>query len=159
MRFGLTAFCTDRSPAPAVVAPLAESAGFDLLLFPDHTHIPVARATAFPGGGELPDQYRRTIDPLIACTAAAAATSRLRVGVGVCLVPARDPIVLAKQVASIDVVSNGRMVLGVGTGWNREEVADHGVEPSDRWEVMRERVLAMKEIWARDAASFCTRRS
>lgn len=154
MRFGLTAFCTDLSPAPTVLAPLVESAGFDVLLFPDHTHIPVSRLTPFPGGGDLPDQYRRTMDPLIACGSAAAVTTQLRLGVGVCLVPARDPIVLAKQVASIDCISAGRMVLGVGSGWNREEIADHGVEPAERWAVMRERVLAMKAIWMDDEASF-----
>lgn len=154
VRFGLTAFCTDQSPSPTVLAPFVEAAGFDLLLFPDHTHIPVSRRTPFPGGGDLPDHYRRTMDPLVACVAAAAVTTRLRVGVGVCLVPARDPIVLAKQVASVDCVSGGRMVLGVGAGWNREEIADHGVDPPDRWAVMRERVLAMKAIWMDEEAAF-----
>lgn len=154
MKFGLTAFCTDQSTTPTELAPVAEQAGFDLLLFPDHTHIPIARTTPYPGGGELPDQYRRTLDPLIACTAAAAATTTLRVGIGVCLIPARDPIVLAKQVASIDLISGGRFVLGVGAGWNREEIADHGVDPDQRWAVMRERVLAMRAIWTDDEASF-----
>jgi probable F420-dependent oxidoreductase len=154
MRFGLTAFCTDRSVAPGALASRVEAAGFDLLLFPDHTHIPVNRRSPYPGGTELPDFYARTVDPLVACTAAAASTTRLCVGVGVCLVPARDPIVLAKQVASVDLLSHGRMVLGVGAGWNREEIEDHGVAAADRWAVMRERVLAMRAIWRDDEAEF-----
>lgn len=154
MRFGLTAFCTAESAGPDEVARAAEEAGFSLLLFPDHTHVPVVRRSPYPGGGDLPSYYSATHDPLIACAAAASATSRLRVGVGVCLVTARDPIVLAKQVASVDVLSEGRFSLGVGVGWNVEEVEDHGVAAADRWDVMRERVLAMKEIWTRDEASY-----
>jgi probable F420-dependent oxidoreductase len=154
MRFGLTAFCTENTLDPASLATDVEAAGILLLLFPDHTHIPVSRRSPFPGGTELPEHYKRTYDPLVACAFAAAATTRLRVGVGVCLVPARDPIVLAKQVASLDVLSNGRLVLGVGAGWNREEVEDHGVAGPQRWAVMRERVLAMREIWTTDTPSF-----
>lgn len=154
MRFGLTAFCTDLSLGPAEVARAAEAAGFDLLLFPDHTHVPVRRRTPFPGGGELPHHYLRTHDPFVATAFAASATTTLRVGVGVCVVPAREPIALAKAVASLDVLSRGRFVLGVGSGWNGEEVEDHGVAGRDRWAVMRERVLAMKRIWTEDAASF-----
>ena len=157
MRFGLTALCTADSLDPGAVARAAESAGFELLRFPDHTHIPVSRESPFPGGGDLPQQYLRTYDPLVAAAFAASATRSLRVGVGVCLVTARDPIVLAKQVASIDVLSGGRFSLGVGVGWNVEEIADHGVAAEDRWAVMRERVLAMKEIWSNDEASFSGR--
>lgn len=154
MKFGLTAFCSDQSPGPAAVARLCEAANFDLLLFPDHTHIPVSRDSPYPGGGELPDEYRRLVDPLIASMDALAATSRLRVGVGVCLVPARDPIILAKQVASIDLISGGRFALGVGAGWNVEEIADHGVNTEARWAVLRERVVAMKAIWTNSEATF-----
>ena len=157
MRFGLTAFCTAEALDPAEVARAAETAGFELLLFPDHTHIPVSRRTPFPGGGDLPEQYARTYDPLVAAAFAASATRALRVGIGVCLVTARDPIVLAKQVASVDVLSGGRFSLGVGVGWNIEEIADHGVAADDRWAVMRERVLAMKEIWSHDEAAFSGR--
>jgi probable F420-dependent oxidoreductase len=152
--FGLTAFCTDRSADPASVAVAAEAAGFSMLWFPDHTHIPVARRSPFPGGGELPEHYKRTHDPLVACAFAAAATSELLVGVGVCVVPARDPIVLAKQVASLDVLAGGRFVLGVGAGWNAEEVEDHGVLAAERWAVLDERVRAMQAIWSDDEASF-----
>lgn len=154
MRFGLTAFCTEASLGPAEVARAAEAAGFELLLFPDHTHVPADRRTPYPGGGDLPDHYRRTYDPFVAMAYAAAATTTLRVGVGVCLVPAREPIALAKTVATLDVLSGGRVVLGVGAGWNVEEVENHGVAAAERWAVMRERVLAMKRIWAGDTAAF-----
>ena len=154
VRFGVTAFCTDQSLGPADVARVAEASGFDLLLFPDHTHVPTSRRTPFPGGGDLPEQYRRIHDPFVAAAYALAATTMLRVGVGVCLVPAREPIALAKTVASLDVLSEGRMVLGVGAGWNAEEVENHGVAAGDRWAVMRERVLAMKAIWSQEAASY-----
>jgi probable F420-dependent oxidoreductase len=154
VEFGLTVFSTDESADPSQLAIAAEQAGFALLLFPDHTHIPVERRSPYPGGGEMPAFYRRTHDPLVACSWALAATRRLRVGIGVCLVPARDPIILAKQVASVDHLSGGRFVLGVGAGWNAEEIADHGVEPARRWDVMRERVLAMQAIWAGDEAEF-----
>jgi probable F420-dependent oxidoreductase len=154
LEFGLTAFCTDRSATPADVAVAAEEAGFAVLLFPDHTHVPVARRDPYPGGGELPDHHRRTLDPIVASAWAIAASTTLAVGIGVCLVPARHPIVLAKQVASLDLMSGGRFVLGVGAGWNLDEIADHGVAPAERWAVLRERVLAMKAIWTADEASF-----
>lgn len=154
MEFGLTAFSSAESADPASIAVACEAAGFRMLLFPDHTHIPVSRRSAFPGGVDLPEHYKRNYDPLIASAVACAATRRIQVGVGVCLIPARDPIVLAKQVASLDVLSGGRFVLGVGAGWNAEEVEDHGVVAGERWAVMRERVLAMKAIWADDVASF-----
>lgn len=154
MKFGLTVFPTADSMPVDRLAVQVEAMGFDQLWFPDHTHVPVDDSSPWPGGGTMPEHYRRTLDPLIACTAAAAATSRLRVGVGVCLVPARDPIILAKEVATIDVLSQGRMVLGVGAGWNRAEIAHHGVDPAQRWAVMRERVLAMRAIWSNDVASY-----
>jgi len=154
VRFGLTAFCTDWSLSPAEVAAGAEAEGFDVVLFPDHTHVPVDRRTPYPGGGDLPEHYKRTYDALVACSFAAAATTTIRVGIGVCLVPAREPIALAKQLASIDVLSRGRLVVGVGAGWNVEEIADHGVAAADRWAVLEERTLAMKAIWTEDEASF-----
>ena len=154
MRFGLTAFCTAGSAGPGELAAAAEAAGFDVLLFPDHTHVPTDRSTPYPGGGDLPDHHRRIYDPFVAVAFAAAATTTLRVGVGVCLVPAREPIALAKTVASLDVLSGGRVVLGVGAGWNVQEVANHGVAGRDRWAVTRERVLAMKAIWTQDTAAF-----
>lgn len=154
MRFGLTAFVTDGTMRPTDVARAAEDAGFTLLLVPDHTHVPCARATPYPGGGELPEHYRRTLDPFVVCALALAATTSLEVGVGVCLVPAREPIALAKTVASLDLVGEGRFVLGVGAGWNVEEVANHGVGADERWAVLRERVLAMKAIWTNEEAAF-----
>jgi probable F420-dependent oxidoreductase len=154
MRFGLTAFCTDTSLSPAEVAAAAEAEGFDVVLFPDHTHVPVERRSPYPGGGDLPEHYKRTYDPIVACSYAATATTTIRVGIGVCLVPAREPIALAKQLASIDVLSGGRLVVGVGAGWNVEEIADHGVAAADRWAVLEERTLAIQAIWAEDEASF-----
>jgi probable F420-dependent oxidoreductase len=154
VEFGLTAFSTDESADPGEIAAACERAGFQLLLFPDHTHVPVSGRTPHPGGGEMPVHYRRTHDPIVASAWAISASSRLRVGVGVCLVPARDPIILAKQVAGLDVMSGGRFVLGVGAGWSPEEIADHGVDPARRWAVLRERVLAMQAIWTCDQAEF-----
>ena len=152
--FGLTAFSTDESADPGQIAAATEAAGFRLLLFPDHTHIPVSRRSPYPGGGEMPDHYRRTHDAIVASAWAISASTHLRVGIGVCLVPARDPIVLAKQVASLDAMSGGRFVLGVGAGWNAEEIADHGVDPARRWAVLGERVAAMKAIWTDDEAEY-----
>lgn len=154
MKFGLTVFATTDSMPVDQLALRVEEIGFERLWFPDHTHVPVEGSSAWPGGGSTPDYYRATFDPLIACAMAATVTCRLRVGVGVCLVPARDPIVLAKQVASLDVMSQGRMALGVGAGWNRAEIAHHGVDPDRRWDVMSERVQAMQAIWTHDVASF-----
>jgi probable F420-dependent oxidoreductase len=154
VQFGVTVFPTaDSMPVDRLALQVA-AAGFHVLWFPDHTHVPAHGSSPWPGGGTMPEHYRNTFDPLIACTVAAVATSELRVGVGVCLVPARDPIVLAKQVATVDVVSGGRMLLGVGAGWNAAEVANHGVQPGMRWDVMRERVGAMRAIWTQDTAAY-----
>ncbi|MGB0114583.1 MAG: LLM class F420-dependent oxidoreductase [Ilumatobacteraceae bacterium] len=154
MKFGLLNFTTDQSIRPDELAVAAEQAGFDLLLFPDHTHVPVDLRSAWPGGGELPESYARIFDPFIAMSWALSATTRLVVGTGVALVAQRDPIVTAKQIASIDLLSGGRTVVGVGAGWSREEAANHGIDPPRRWDVMRENVLAMREIWTNDIASF-----
>jgi probable F420-dependent oxidoreductase len=152
--FGLTIFPTDYSIGPGELARAAEDGGFTALFFAEHTHIPASRDTARPGGGELPQRYWHTLDPFVALTAAAAATERLRIGTGVCLVIERDPIVTAKEVASIDLVSGGRFEFGVGAGWNREEMANHGTDPDRRFGLMRERIEAMKAIWTQDEASY-----
>jgi probable F420-dependent oxidoreductase len=136
---------------------MAEERGFESLLFPEHTHIPAARQTPYPAGGELPPEYSRLYDPFVALTAAAAATERIRIGTGICLVIQRDPIVTAKEVASLDRLSGGRFLFGVGAGWKVQEMRDHGTEPSRRFGVMRERVEAMKAIWAQDEASYSGR--
>ena len=154
MKFGVGYFPTDEGVDPVTLAHLCEQRGIESLLFTDHTHIPAGRETAYPPGGELPREYARIYDPFVAAMAAAAATSELRVGTGVCLVTERDPIVTAKQVASVDRLSGGRMLFGVGAGWNREEMQNHGTDPSRRFSLMRERVEAMREIWTADEASY-----
>ena len=154
MRFGLTIFPTDYTIGPAELARAAEDAGFEALLFAEHTHIPVSRATPRPGGGELPRRYWHTLDPFVALSAAATATERLRIGTGICLVVERDPIVTAKEVASLDLVSGGRFEFGVGAGWNREEMGNHGTDPDRRFALMRERIEAMKAIWTQDEAEY-----
>jgi probable F420-dependent oxidoreductase len=154
MKFGLTIFPTDYSIAVTEFARAAEDLGFESVFFPEHTHIPASRRTPYPAGGELPKEYSHITDPFVAMTAASAVTSRLRVGTGVCLVVERDPITTAKEVASVDHVSAGRVLFGVGGGWNREEMEDHGTRYSARWKVLRERVLAMKRIWTDDDAEF-----
>lgn len=154
MHLGLTMFPTDRSLHPAELAVAAEERGFESLFFPEHTHIPVARRTPYPMGGELPEEYKRTHDPFVALATAAAVTTKLRIGTGVCLVAQRDPIVLAKEVASLDALSNGRFVFGIGFGWNEDELEDHGATFRDRRAVVRERVLAMQRLWSEDVACF-----
>jgi probable F420-dependent oxidoreductase len=136
------------------LARAVEERGFESLFLPEHTHIPAGRETPWPGGGELPRRYYRTLDPFVALAAAATATESLLVGTGVCLVIERDPIVLAKEVATIDHVSGGRFLFGIGAGWNREEMANHGTDPRTRFALLRERILAMKAIWAEERAEF-----
>jgi probable F420-dependent oxidoreductase len=133
---------------------LAEERGFESLWFPEHTHIPVSRATPYPAGGDLPDMYWRTHDPFVALSAAAAATGWLKVGTGICLVIERDPIITAKEVASLDRISEGRFLFGIGAGWNREEMENHGTDPDRRFGLMRERIEAMKAIWTSDEAEY-----
>jgi probable F420-dependent oxidoreductase len=154
MKFGLTIFPTLDTPAPGELGRLAEDRGFESLLFPEHTHIPASRATPYPAGGELPEEYRRTYDPFVALTAVAAATERLLLGTAICLVVERDPIITAKEVASLDHISGGRFLFGVGAGWNREEMANHGTDPRTRMRLMTERVEAMQAIWTQDEASY-----
>jgi probable F420-dependent oxidoreductase len=147
-------FPTDDAVAPDELARMAEQRGFESLFFPEHTHIPASRESPDPGGGDLPDMYSHTYDPFVALTAAAAATERLKIGTGICLVIQRDPIITAKEVASVDRLSGGRFLFGVGAGWNREEMIDHGTDPGRRFGVMRERIEAMKAIWTADEASY-----
>lgn len=147
-------FATDRSIGAPELARAAEERGFSSLFLPEHTHIPTSRGTPWPGGGELPDEYRRSVDPLVALAAAATVTTRIRLGTGICLVAQREPIVTAKAVATLDMVSGGRFTFGIGYGWNREEMEDHGVDPRRRRDVVREKVLAMQALWRDEAASF-----
>jgi probable F420-dependent oxidoreductase len=152
--FGVLMFPTDYAIPPHVLASEAEARGFESVFFPEHTHIPTSRKTPWPGGAELPREYSHTHDPFVALTAAAAVTKTIKLATGICLITERDPIVMAKQVASLDMLSRGRVVLGIGAGWNVEEMANHGVDFKTRWKVTRERVLAMRQIWTDEAAEF-----
>ena len=154
MKFGVTIFPTDYSIGPAELAKAAEERGFESLFFPEHTHIPTSRRTPWPGGGELPLEYSHSLDPFVALSAAATATEHLLIGTGVCLVIERDTITLAKEVASLDFISRGRLLFGIGAGWNLEEMENHGTNPPQRWKLMREQILAMKAIWTQDEAEF-----
>jgi probable F420-dependent oxidoreductase len=154
MKLGIYIFATDETIAPADLARAVEERGFESLFFPEHTHIPASRESPWAGGEELPRRYYRTLDPFVALAAAAEATERLLVGTGICLVVERDPITLAKEVATLDHLSDGRFLFGVGAGWNLEEMANHGTDPRTRFALLRERILAMKTIWAEERAEF-----
>ena len=154
MKYGIVMFPTDYSIDPVTLGKAVEERGFDSLFFPEHTHIPASRRTPWPGGADLPKEYSHTYDPFIALTAVAMVTKNLMLGTGISLVMERDPITLAKEVASLDLLSNGRFILGVGGGWNEEEMEDHGTDPKRRFKVMRERIEAMKEIWTKDEAEY-----
>ncbi len=154
MKFGLTIFPTEASAQPVELARRAEELGFESLFFPEHTHIPVSRETPYPAGGDLPDEYRRIYDPFAALAAAAAVTEKLLLGTGICLIVERDPITTAKEVATVDRLSNGRFLFGVGAGWNLEEMRNHGTDPEQRFRLMRERIEAMKAIWTEDEAAY-----
>jgi probable F420-dependent oxidoreductase len=154
MKFGIGTVITDEGIRPDVLAKALEERGFDSLVVAEHSHIPSSRATPFPGGGELPREYYRVYDPFVALTAAAVATSELLVGPGVLLLPQRDAIQTAKEVASVDQISSGRLLLGLGLGWNLEEAADHGVEPARRGNLLDEKLAAMKELWTSEEAEF-----
>jgi probable F420-dependent oxidoreductase len=153
MEFGVAIFPTHDAVRPGDIARIAEERGQESLFFPEHTHMPASHSP-HPSGQGLPRRYAHTYDLFVAATAAVAATSRLRVGSGVCLVIQRDPITTAKEVASVDHLSGGRFEFGVGAGWNRQEMANHGTDPRRRMAVMRERVEAMKAIWTQDEASY-----
>jgi probable F420-dependent oxidoreductase len=154
VEFGIGYFPAHDGMDPAALARLVEQRGHESLFFPEHTHIPASRETPYPAGGELPRKYAHTYDLFVALSTAAAVTSRLRVCSGICLVIERDPITTAKEVASIDRLSGGRMEFGVGAGWNREEMRNHGTDPRVRMAIMAERVEAMKAIWTQDEASY-----
>jgi probable F420-dependent oxidoreductase len=154
MVFGLCTFLTDYSMGPVELARAAEEHGFESLFVPEHTHIPASRDTPYPGGTELPLEYSHTLDPFVALTAAAAATTTLKVGTGICLIIQRDPITTAKEIATLDRLSGGRFLFGVGAGWNREEMENHGTDPRRRFSLMRERVEAMKAIWSEEEAGY-----
>ena len=154
MRIGLFPFLTDYSMPVHELAIAAEARGFDSLWVPEHTHIPVHRNTAYPGGGELPKEYSHTLDPFVALAAAAAVTKEIKLGTGICLLVERDTITTAKTVATLDHFSNGRVLFGIGAGWNREEMENHGANFANRWKIVREKVLAMKAIWRDDNAEF-----
>ncbi len=154
MKFGVFMFPTGYAINPVELGKAVEDLGFESLFFPEHTHIPASRLSPFPGGGELPREYSNTLDPFVALGAVASATERLMLGTGICLVIERDPITLAKEVASLDFISNGRVLFGIGGGWNREEMENHGTDPKQRWKILRERIEAMKAIWTQDEAEY-----
>jgi probable F420-dependent oxidoreductase len=154
LNFGVAVFPTLITPPPGELARLAEEHGCESLFFPEHTHIPADRQTPYPGGGELPPEYGTSYDPFVALAFAAAATSELRIATGICLIVQRDPIATAKEVASLDRLSGGRLLFGVGAGWNREEMANHGTDPRTRMRLMGERIDAMKAIWTEQEASY-----
>jgi probable F420-dependent oxidoreductase len=154
MEVGLVYFPTDTSIDPVSLGRLAEDLGFGSLFVTEHTHIPTSRGTPYPGGGPLPDEYARTWDPFVALTAVAATTTTLKVGTGICLVNQHHPITLAKSVATLQHLSGGRFVFGVGPGWNVEEMAHHGIDVDTRFVAMRERVQAMRALWTDEEAEF-----
>jgi probable F420-dependent oxidoreductase len=154
MEFGASIFFTDYSISPAELAVALEERGFDALWAAEHSHIPASRRTPAPGGGELAERYYDVMDPFVTLAAAAAATTRLKVGTGVCLVIQRDTIQTAKQVASIDQVSGGRFLFGIGGGWNAEEIENHGTEFASRFKKMREQIEGMKEIWTQSKPEY-----
>lgn len=154
MEFGVTMFATDYAIRPDELAVACEERGFESIWFPEHTHIPASRQSPWPGGAELPKEYWHTHDLFVALMAAAAATKRIKVGSGICLVIERDPITLAKEVASVDQLSNGRLIFGIGGGWNAEEMENHGTPFKRRWKVLREKIEAMKEIWTQEEAEY-----
>ncbi|MGA1182232.1 MAG: LLM class F420-dependent oxidoreductase [Actinobacteria bacterium] len=154
MHIGALIFPTDRAMRPDRLAVELERRGYESLWVAEHTHIPLSRKSPYPGGGELPEMYTRTMDPFVALTAAAVATTTLRVGTGICLVNQHHPINAAKQAASVDHLSGGRLLFGVGVGWNTDEMEHHGVDPSKRRSTARERVLAIRELWTAEEAEF-----
>ena len=154
MEIGLSIFPTANAIHPVRLAKEAEARGFESLFFIEHTHIPASRKTPYPLGGDLPSIYWQAYDPFVGLAQVAAVTTQLRVGTGICLVPEHHPLALAKRIASLDSLSNGRFIFGIGAGWNAEELENHGVKFKDRWAVTRESILAMKEVWTKKDASF-----
>jgi len=154
MHLGIGFFATDLTNDIRDVARAAEDAGFESLFVAEHTHIPTSRQTAYPQGGDLPEVYSHTVDPFVSLSFAAAVTERITLGTAVCVVTERDPVVTAKEVSSLDRLSGGRFLFGVGVGWNREEMADHGTAFEDRWAVLGDRVRLMQALWTSDVASY-----
>jgi probable F420-dependent oxidoreductase len=154
VKIGISMFVTDYSMKPQDLAAAVEERGFESLWLPEHTHIPTSRASPWGGGPELPRHYKETLDPFLALTAAAMATKRIKLATGICLIVERDPIHTAKEVATLDYLSGGRVILGVGGGWNREEMANHGTAFETRFQLMRERIEAIKTIWTNDVAEY-----
>jgi probable F420-dependent oxidoreductase len=154
MRIGAAMFFTDYSMSPTELAQALEQRGFDSLWTPEHSHIPLSRKSPFPSGGDLPKKYYDVMDPFVTLSAAAAATKTLLLGTGICLIAQRDPIQTAKQVASVDHISGGRFLFGVGNGWNEDEMANHGTAFKSRHKLARERIEAMKEIWTKSKAEY-----
>ncbi|MGO9453395.1 MAG: LLM class F420-dependent oxidoreductase [Candidatus Binataceae bacterium] len=153
-QFAVSMFPTDYAIQPIELGLEAEKRNFESLWFPEHTHIPTSRKTPFPGGTDLPKEYWHTHDPFVALGAVAAVTKKLKLGTGVCLVIERDPITLAKEVASLDMISGGRVVFGIGAGWNVEEMENHGAIAKRKWKIVKEKILAIREIWTKEAAEF-----
>ena len=154
MKLGVFHFNTEYSIRPDELAIAAEERGFESLWFPEHTHIPASRLTAWPGKGPLPREYVHMSDPFVSAAAAAVVTKTIKLGTGICLIVEHDPLALAKTVATVDRLANGRFLFGVGAGWNREEMENHGTPYDKRWKVLEERVKAMKALWTQEEASF-----
>jgi probable F420-dependent oxidoreductase len=154
MLYGVVMFATHYAIRPDALARATEERGFESLWVPEHTHIPASRKSPWPGGPNLPKEYWHSYDPFVALATAATATTKLKLGTGICLVIERDAITTAKEVASLDHLSGGRFIFGIGGGWNAEEMENHGTPFKKRWRVLRERVLAMKAIWTQEEATY-----
>jgi probable F420-dependent oxidoreductase len=154
VQLGISTFPTEDGIDVRTLGQALEERGFESLFVPEHTHIPISRLTPNPGGGDMPEEFRHTPDPFVVLGAVAASTDRLLLGTGICLVVQRDPITTAKEVATVDLLSGGRFLFGVGGGWNREEIENHGTAFAERFDLLRERVLAMKALWTDEVAEF-----
>jgi probable F420-dependent oxidoreductase len=154
MKIGLFPFCTDYSMPIDRLAIAAEERGFDSIWLPEHTHIPANRATPYPGGGDLPKEYSHTLDPFVALGIAAGVTKKLKLATGICIAIEHQALTLAKTVATLDHVSNGRVILGLGAGWNREEMENHGTQYVSRFRKLEEQMQALRELWTKDEATF-----
>jgi probable F420-dependent oxidoreductase len=152
--FGALIFPTEYSIQPVELAIAIEERNLDSIFFTEHTHIPASRRTPYPPGGDLPREYSHTYDPFVSLAACAAVTKRIKLGTGICLIVERDIITMAKETATLDRLSNGRLILGIGAGWNAEEMENHGIDYERRWQVTREKVLALRELWTKEAAEF-----
>jgi probable F420-dependent oxidoreductase len=154
MNFGISYFPTDETTDPVTLGRMVEERGFESFFVTEHTHIPFSRRTPYPAGTDLPREYWRIFDPFVTLAAVAASTTTLKVGTAICLMVERDPITTAKEVATLDVLSGGRMIFGVGAGWNLEEMENHGTDPERRFGILRERVLAMRAMWTEEKPEF-----